>query len=229
MDLMMFYGYQNGKEIIGHLLILVLVDLGIFLEMGSFLNNFQLSKVAKILFRGIYGSNYARGLELLIDIWPQVERCFPKATLDIYYGWETFGLLDPKKANQLRHNIGQLVYQGVSEKGRVGHEELNRAYGKASFWTYPCTQAETFCITALRAQFAGTIPVITQWAALSETVRHGYACSHHNHYLQTLLRAMEEATNIDLQKRFNMRDFILQNYTWKTIAQKWKALFEEPL
>jgi glycosyltransferase involved in cell wall biosynthesis len=177
-------------------------------------------------FSCIYGSNYARGLELLIDMWPKVKTRFPKATLDIYYGWECYNLLSANQKDLLRSNIKRLSSQGVSEKGRVGHEELNRAYANASFWTYPCTQAETFCITALRAQFAGAIPVILESSALAETVRHGYKCFHPNHYLHTLLRAMREAEKIDLNERSKMREFISQEYTWKIIARKWRSLFE---
>ncbi len=119
-------------------------------------------------FSCIYASNYARGLDLLLSIWPEVKRDFPKATLDIYYGWEGFGILSEEKANNLRYSINNLSELDVSEKGKVGHEELNCAYSKASFWTYPCTNIEVFCISALRAQFSGAVPVIIRGSALSE-------------------------------------------------------------
>lgn len=51
-------------------------------------------------FSCIYGSNYARGLEVLLEIWPEVKSQFPQSTLDIYYGWQTFGLLPAEKRHR---------------------------------------------------------------------------------------------------------------------------------
>jgi len=48
-----------------------------------------------------YISNYARGLTLLLDIWPTIKSKFPKATLDIYYGRNTFGLLNDEGLNKI--------------------------------------------------------------------------------------------------------------------------------
>ncbi len=172
----------------------------------------------------IYGSNYARGLEILLSIWPTVKERFPKATLDVYYGWEHWGLLAPEKEQWMRHAIAHLP--DVYDHGKVGHLELNRAYAKASFWTYPCIKPETFCITALRAQLSGAIPIILEGSALSETVQHGYKCQRPEEYLSTLLHAMEKAPTISLEERETMGDFVLRQYTWKTLAAQWSALFE---
>jgi len=174
----------------------------------------------------IYGSNYARGLEILLDIWPKVRQRFPKATLDIYYGWSHWGLLTPKQENKMRKQIASLVSSGVKEHGLVSHRELNRAYEAASLWTYPCTLPETFCITALRAQAAGAIPVIIEGSALKETVRHGYKCYSRDEYLALLLKALEEVDRTSLEKRNRFKDFISKEFTWSAMASKWKEAFE---
>lgn len=175
----------------------------------------------------IYGSNYARGLEILLDIWPKVKKQFPLATLDIYYGWEHWGLLSFEKEVKMRTQVANLAPLDVKEHGLVGHAELNQAYGQASFWTYPCTAFETFCITALRAQLAGAIPVILEGSALSETVRHGYQTNSPENYFETLKKAFQQAEKISLEERKNMSKFILEQFTWDAIALKWKELFEE--
>jgi glycosyltransferase involved in cell wall biosynthesis len=174
----------------------------------------------------IYGSNYARGLEILLDIWPQVKHKFPLATLDIYYGWQHWGLLSPEKELKMRNQIAKLALLGVREHGLVSHEQLNRAYEQASLWTYPCILPETFCITALRAQLAGALPVIIEGSALKETVRSGYKCHEEIDYLPTLLKAMQTVENIKLEDRKKIGEFILKEFTWEAIAQKWKQLFE---
>lgn len=171
----------------------------------------------------IYGSHYYRGLEILLDIWPEIKKQFDQATLDIYYGWQ-LGDISSEKEIKMRRQIKEFARLGVLEHGQVGHIELNKAYSKSSFWTYPCTFPETFCISALRAQFAGAIPVVIEKAALQETVRYGYKCAEPSQYYDTLIKAMSEAENITLEDRIKMRDFILKDFTWDAIAAKIKNL-----
>jgi len=173
----------------------------------------------------IYASNYGRGLEVLLDVWPKVKKKYPQATLDIYYGWNHWGLLSPQAEKKLREQIVKLEKLDVVEHGLVSHQELNAAYARASLWTYPCTADETFCITALRAQRSGAIPVVIKRSALQETVRGGYSCYDQDSYLQTLLTAMAHAPHITLAERANLGNFIAYEYTWQSIAERWHKDF----
>lgn len=174
----------------------------------------------------IYGSNYSRGLEILLDIWPSIKEKFPQATLDIYYGWQHWGQLTLEKEIKMRGQIMTLAALDVREHGMVGHEELNQAYARASLWAYPCIAWETFCITGLRAQLAGAVPVVIRGSGLQETVRHGLACSASDEYAALLERAMREVEDMTVDKRKEMGEFILQEYTWEVIASKWRDLFD---
>lgn len=175
----------------------------------------------------IYGSNYGQGLEYLLDLWPGVKKEFPRATLDIYYGWEHWGFLSPAEEAKVRKQIADYAPLGVKEHGLVSHEEIHRAYERASFWTYPLKFHETFCITALKAQFGGAIPVARAVTGLTESMRHGYRCSTQEAYAAILFRALKGANEITLDQRKAMRDFILKEYTWAKVTQKWKAKFDQ--
>lgn len=175
----------------------------------------------------IYGSNYGQGLELLLDVWPEVKRRFPAASLDIYYGWQHWGFLTPEKEARLRKIIPAMASMDVREHGLVSHAELNKAYGEASLWTYPCIGTETFSITALRAQFAGAIPVVIKGSGLNETVRNGYQCSSKEEYLTLLLKALEQSSQATLADRKQMSQFIREGFTWEAVAKKWKRYFED--
>lgn len=177
----------------------------------------------------IYGSNYARGLEVLLNIWPTIKQQFPRATLEIYYGWQHWGLLSPEKETKMRMQIMNLASLDVHDYGQVGHEELNRAFERASLWTYPCIGLETFCITALRAQLAGAQPVIIDGSALKETVRHGFKCSQKEEYCANLMKAMHDAEKITLAERKKMGEFILKEFTWDSLAIKWEKSFNSTL
>ncbi len=171
----------------------------------------------------IYGSSYDRGLEILLDLWPKIKEEFPRATLDIYSGMHHLNIRLPDLAKRLRYKIDSL--SGVVDHGKVGHIELNRAYARASFWTYPCTFPEVFCITALRAQLSGAVPIVIKNYALWETVRHGYTCRDSQSYFETLRSAFKDAGNISLQTRKRMGTFVLSEFTWHSIAQKWDQTF----
>ncbi|MBS0626853.1 MAG: glycosyltransferase family 1 protein, partial [Verrucomicrobia bacterium] len=101
-------------------------------------NQFKTVTKRKNPYSCIYGSNYGQGLSVLLDIWPKIKEEFPKATLDIYYGWRHFGFLTAEQEAKMRKQIVDLQPLGVIDHGMVGHYELNEAYSKASFWTYPC-------------------------------------------------------------------------------------------
>lgn len=183
-------------------------------------------KEIKNVYSCIYGSNYARGLEILLDIWPEVKNNYLEATLDIYYGWQTWGLLSDNKISEMKKKLDDLKNMDVNEHGMVSHQELNEAYRNASLWTYPCIAPETFCITAIKAQYCGAIPVIIDGSALKETVRYGFRTNEQHNYLQLLLKAMSEIKNISNEDRNKMQKFIEEEYTWDKIALKLKNFIE---
>lgn len=172
----------------------------------------------------IYSSSYDRGLQILLDLWPSIIREQPLATLDLYYGWKNWGVNKPEEGARIREQIASLP--NICEHGMVGHQELTLAYESTSFWTYPCTAPETFCITALKAQLAGAIPVVIDGSALYETVKYGYKCAKPEEYFSTLMRAFQMVEKITIHDRRAMGDFILKDFTWKQVARKWNKLFK---
>lgn len=179
----------------------------------------------------IYSSNYSRGLRMLLDIWPDVHKAYPNATLDIYYGREVWGTMTTAELNKLVADIEILKTKGVMEKGKVGHEELAKAMCTSSILAYPCnTETETYCITVVKAQAAGCIPVTTRIGALAETV-HPEA--------RTLLKAEKEAYKtllLDTMKYIKeTKDSVIDEerkkyidfasgMTWSAVVDKWFEL-----
>lgn len=176
-----------------------------------------------------YFSNYARGLEILLDLWGEVRARFPAATLDIYYGRQTWGNLNDDQMASILRKIEVLKDQGVCERGKVGHAELARAMQGLSFWTYPCTTAaETYCITAVKAQAAGMVPVATRIGALAETIHPEAptildvnAPGGREAYLALLLDALGRADH----DRNKYVEFGLAR-TWDKVADGFVSLFQ---
>lgn len=174
----------------------------------------------------IYASDYSRGLSILLRSWPNIKERFPMATLDIYYGLRNWGNMPLEEEQFIRDRIQSLKTFGVTDHGKVGHIELATAFSNTSLWTYPCTCQETFCITAIKAQLAGTIPVIIEKAALAETVKFGFKCTTADQYENLLLQVMGKVETISLEEREKMGQFVLENFTWGKMASRWSKLFQ---
>ena len=174
----------------------------------------------------IYGSNYGRGLDVILEIWPAIKQRYPLATLDIYYGWQHWGDLPDGIEQRIHALLAKTASLGVRERGKIGHRELHAAYETASLWTYPCVYPEVFCISALKAQMAGAVPVVAipQASALSETVRAGFCCTDQQEYFHTLCTAMDRIEQVSLAARERMGDFIRKELTWQRLAARWHRL-----
>ena len=122
-----------------------------------------------------YFSAYYRGLECLLEMWPRIRAEVPDATLDVYYGWESWVAVQGEDDFYVRMQarFDELQDEGVTVHGRVSHTELAKAMKEIQVWAYPTEFAEIHCITALKAQEAGCYPVVTNVAALDETVQSG--------------------------------------------------------
>lgn len=122
-----------------------------------------------------YFSAYYRGLECLLQMWPKIRARVPDATLDVYYGWESWVALQGEDDfyHRMEALFEELRDQGVTVHGRVSHTDLAKAMQETQVWAYPTEFTEIHCITALKAQEAGCYPVVTNVGALAETVQCG--------------------------------------------------------
>lgn len=172
----------------------------------------------------VYCSNYSRGLATLLNIWPAVHEKFPQATLSIAYGRETWSCLRPSDLQDLVKQIESLAPMGVKEVGKLSFKDLNELMLGSSIWTYPfvgCT--ETFCITAIRSQRAGLIPVCTRENALAEVVAPEAPTTDVAGFQDKLLWVME---NIDEFDRQVFIDFA-SRFTWKKCVDSWLSLYDQ--
>lgn len=181
-----------------------------------------------------YFSSYSRGLKILLSMWPAVHERYKDATLSIYYGRETWGTCSQEDMNDMVACIEKYKTIGVLECGKVGHVELANAMKNTSIWAYPCiTDAETFCITAIKCQAAGCIPVTTRIGALKETI-HNKAPTIENirtvadldAYGHLLLETLHRVSTTDVVTEREMYINFSKHYTWEKCVQKWMTLYQ---
>ena len=78
---------------------------------------------------------------------------------------------------------------------KYSEEDMIALYKKARFWLHPGQRYELFCISAVKAQASGCIPVVVPNQALAETVKTGIKCNLEN-YEQELIKALENPPEV---------------------------------
>jgi hypothetical protein len=122
----------------------------------------------------IYSSFPNRGLLQLLQMWPTIIENVPTSTLHIYSDvnnkWSND--VEPQKMQQIRELLSNMTDSkyGIHYHGWVSKKELAEAWLTSDIWFYPCTFAETFCLTALEAASSKTFVVTNDLAALQNTV-----------------------------------------------------------
>jgi glycosyltransferase involved in cell wall biosynthesis len=182
----------------------------------------------------VWTSSYDRGLKELLEMWPKIKSEVPTATLDVYYG---FGLLDSSPAGKnkgyanWRANMeAMLTQEGVTHHGRVGTEEIAKAYLKADIWAYPTEFPEISCITAMKAQVAGAIPVVTDFAALPETIKEGVIIEGDINDEKVSTKFVEELIGLmkDDKRKEEIRSKLgNHDFSWDTVAAQWDEEFKK--
>lgn len=182
-----------------------------------------------------YGSSHVRGLPYLYDIWPEVKKAVPDATLDVYYGRGTYDTINAGNPERLKwmDDIQQQAREldGVTDHGKVGQKDIVRHMFSSGVWAYPCPFPEIYCITAVKAQASGAIPVTSDTAALDEMVQFGSKQAFNDFgevdmetYKNKLiwwLQHPEEQEKI----RLKMMDWARTN-SWQSVAEQWQKEFE---
>lgn len=187
-------------------------------------------------FKLVYASSYDRGLVYLLNMWPAIKKEVPEAHLEIFYGWVLYDVVhanNPARA-RWKAQMQQLMKQeGITDHGRIGHAELNKEIATAGVWAYPSSFEEISCINAMRAQALGAIPVVTNYAALKETVRYGVKVSvdittaeGQIEYQKELIAMLKDPIRQE-EIRKPMMEFAQKEFLWEKVAKNWKEEFDK--
>jgi len=181
--------------------------------------------------RFVYTSTQNRGLETLLDLWPEIKKRIPEAELHVYYGWETFYKVhksEPVMMDWMRTIQEKMQQPGIVDHGRVGQEELAKDLLSSAMWLYPTEFPEVHCITALEMQAAGVYPITSGFAALAETQKGGVKIpgdpktpEWRKQFVDEVVKAYR-APELDVQTG---RKFAL-SCSWENVANIWKNLLK---
>lgn len=178
--------------------------------------------IARDTQRVLHASSPDRGLEPFLECWLKVLEQRPDAKLAITYGWEFFQKYggDPRVKERCEKLLEQLPKDSW-QMGRVSRLDAHRLFWRCGIWAYFCTGGEQFCLNALKAQWAGAVPVVKPWGALHETVFSGWRADTKDEFVTYLTDALGDEQET-LRRRID-RERVTD---WSTIAARWEALIE---
>lgn len=198
---------------------------------GINLKDFTLKKEpSRNLKRLIYTSSYDRGIQHLLDVWADVKKEVPEAELHLFYGWDCYNkmMAAGHRPPAFKEYMTKLMAQeGVFEHGRVNHKELIKEFYKSGVYVYPTHFQEISCISAMKAQACGCVPLVFNYAALSETVKAGVKLEgigtnpeDMEKYKQELIKLLKDsAYQEEIRKEVVKHK---DEFAWSEVAKKWK-------
>ena len=118
--------------------------------------------------------------------------------------------------------------------GGVDQPTLHAAMRRASVWAYANTgDVETYCITAVKMQAAGVIPVATDAGALREVICHDVELfpasdlpERAEDFVQGIIDALQVPPTVD--ERLSVRRFALEHFDWAATAKSLLRMIEKP-
>lgn len=213
-----------------------LITIGNGINKQLFDNNIKKTKN-----RLIYTSAPDRGLDLLLDFFPDIKNLFPDTQLHIYSSFSTWGKSDP-----FHKELETKIFEKTKQEGVFLHEpltnkELAKKLSENYLFLYPNHEssetyfhAETFGMAVVEAQFAGLPIVTSDRGALGETVENnktGFLISE-NPYSEKYKKTFLEKTisllsdeNIWQSYSNNAKEFA-QKFELKKITDTWENLFK---
>ncbi|MGH9674374.1 MAG: hypothetical protein ACRD44_14435 [Bryobacteraceae bacterium] len=195
--------------------------------------------------RVVFASSYDRGLKIVLRNWRRVEREIPGVSLMVFFGWQSLRKWALRSGQGWRglsaSFLGVSAFQlhmalrmralGVEHAGRVGHREVARRMLSSGVWAYPCTLPEVSCITAMKAQAAGAVPVVIALAALKETVRFGFRTARDSgeiaekEWLEGLIEMLRRPEKQEAIRGPMMAE-ARERFSWDRIARQWRDEFQ---
>lgn len=184
--------------------------------------------------RVINTSSADRGLQHLLEIWPEVRKAVPEAQLEWFYGFQLFDQFyknNPASMTWKSRMIELLGQPGVIKHGYLPQSQIKEEMETCGIFAYPSHFQEISCISSIKAQAYGCVPVVMNLAALKENVQFGIKVNGDIYdeevkkiYTEQLIWALQHPEWQE-EVRQPMQEWA-SKITWERVATQWVNDFE---
>lgn len=193
--------------------------------------------------RVVWTSSADRGLHNLLEIWPQIKKQVPHASLRIFYHFDYGNLLNiepndtsshytvVEMANRLRYILSaveKLKPLGVEHVKSVSRNQMIKELNEASVFAFPCdtvTTTEGYSVSTLESHASYTVPIITDQDCLGSIYKNSGAIIIESPVRKKLLEFTDAVVKALTDKEFadgvisKCREFA-NTRTWQGTAQQ---------
>ncbi len=170
----------------------------------------------KVPNRFIYSSCSERGLEKLLQLWPQIVNVLPDAELFIA-SYNKF------PSSELDYSLKVIIdkYSSITHVGKLTKKELYSLMSSSEYWLYPTCFDETSCITAMELLANKVICLYYPRAGLVDTIgKYGIQIKEGNE-IDKLLELTEEDK---INYREKGRKYAEEVCNWSSRIKEWETI-----
>ncbi len=181
----------------------------------------------KVPYQMIWCSVPSRGLQYLADIWREIIKKVPKATLVITGDFRLWGA---PLARDLQFRTKLEGLPGIRYFGKVPRAKLVKLQLESEIMFYPGDYEELFCIACAECQVAGAIPITSGAGALPTTnqsglgkVIFGHPRVQRDEFVGEVVSLLDEHVNLrDDQARMQL--YARGRFNWDKICSEWEKV-----
>jgi glycosyltransferase involved in cell wall biosynthesis len=186
---------------------IIIINNGIKLDL---FNNLNIEKVKN---RFVYTSCPERGLQRLLDIWPDILQYIPNAELKIA-SYRKLSNYDNSYINKINQ------YPSIEYIGSLNPDALYKLIKSSEYWLYPSFFEETSCITSLEMLNCNVICLYYDKGGIKETINN-------NGFIITLGNEVEQLLALSDNDKYNTiinGKIHVNKCSWENKYKEWEKI-----
>jgi GR25 family glycosyltransferase involved in LPS biosynthesis/glycosyltransferase involved in cell wall biosynthesis len=194
-----------------------IINNGIALHMFS-----DPSNIKPVKNRFVYTSCPERGLERLLQLWPEILKNIPTAELKI----SSYNNFPSNSDDERMLKIINQYPSSIQHCGKLNQAELYNLMEYAEYWLYPSSWPETSCITAIEMMRSGVLCLYYPWAGLPCTMNGNGIKIQPNEEISALI-ALHNSSQEAKNKMIVQGIEYANSCSWNNRALVWETMLQE--
>lgn len=176
-----------------------------------------------------YTSTPFRGLNILLEVFPQIRAAVPGSRLKVFSSMKVYQISEAEDEYTELYRQCQET-EGVEYIGSIPQPYLAKELELITMLAYPNTYPETSCITVMEAMASGCRIVTSNLAALPETTADFATLIpiqddwelYKNRFVEAVIQILQTSMSVDTETHLKRQvDYINKFCTWSVRAEEW--------